>query len=80
MRTCKTCANWEPEQNKRRATDVIRGRCKSAKLSDYVDETEEDGLTYSGGEEGDFMTGADFGCVHHTHHTVVHPNWRLAQS
>lgn len=67
MGKCKACKYWNKETNYMLSEN--QGICDSDKLSEdnheLRDKNTDDMLIYPYDEGGCFVTGKDFGCVHH---------------
>lgn len=72
MERCKTCKHWTPYATKyltgsANADERAGGYCESGKIvEDQWTGHAADMLIYPYREDGDFWTGPEFGCVHHT--------------
>jgi len=66
MKTCKTCAHWEPVNV---GADSLfpgyhlGGYCQSDKINGNWDKWKRDALVFAG-EDPEAWTGPNFGCVH----------------
>jgi len=61
MKNCKTCKWWAEQGEKKTRVCSHEKLTESFGRQAYAD----DALTYTYTEDGWFLTGPDFGCVHH---------------
>ena len=68
MNKCKTCQHWNTDTRIRNIHNgVLFGSCESENLTEDIGNSsyQPQNLVYPYNEGGYFLTGPEFGCIHH---------------